>query len=264
MKQYLRERERTGRRARTTGILLTVGVHLLALGLLRNTGLDYIYPPLEEKSFVLDFQQDVEIEKPEEEPQPKGKEPQAEKVDKTAPVELVKKAESPHESTKPNKTPAVKQNNHGDVEVPAQKPNEEPKLDPRASFPGMAKKDTSVTAPHGAKTASNDSKEGQPDGNSKSGKVEGKPNAQVEGRSVLGVPAKPVYNVQDEGTVVVSISVDQYGNVTKATAGATGTTVNNPQLWQAAREAAFKTKFNLDADAPAEQQGKITYKFKLK
>ena len=66
------------------------------------------------------------------------------------------------------------------------------------------------------------------------------------------------------GKVVVDIWVDNYGNVTKAIAGAQGTTVTNQSLWAAARAAAMKAHFNQSADAPALQQGTITYIFKLK
>ena len=92
----------------------------------------------------------------------------------------------------------------------------------------------------------------------------GTPNAHVKGRSLVGVIAKPAYPVQKEGTVVVTIWVDNYGNVSKAQAGAPGTTTEDGSLWNAAREAALKTHFNVNADAPALQKGTITYIFKLK
>ena len=107
-------------------------------------------------------------------------------------------------------------------------------------------------------------KAGHPKGNTQVGKTEGAPNAHVKGRSVLGALPRPDYAVQDEGKVVVDIWVDNYGNVTKAVAGGQGTTVNNQTLWAAARSAAMKAHFNQSADAPALQQGTITYIFKLK
>ena len=60
MKEYLRERENRGRNASLTGIVLTLLVHFAALCLVSFTGLKYIYPPQEESSFVLDFQQEEE------------------------------------------------------------------------------------------------------------------------------------------------------------------------------------------------------------
>jgi TonB family protein len=127
----------------------------------------------------------------------------------------------------------------------------------------MSKKDSSL-APHGAKNPSAEFKAGQPKGNATVGKTEGTANARVKGRNVLGALPKPNGNGQDEGTVVVAIKVDQYGNVTEAKPGAQGTTVTNSTLWNAARAAAMKTHFNQSADAPVLQEGTITYIFKLK
>ena len=64
--------------------------------------------------------------------------------------------------------------------------------------------------------------------------------------------------------MVVQVKVDQYGTVTEAIAGAEGTTVTDKNLWAAARSAALKAHFNMDANAPAMQTGTITYIFKLK
>ena len=74
----------------------------------------------------------------------------------------------------------------------------------------------------------------------------------------------PEYSVQNAGTVVVRIMVDQYGTVTSAVPGARGTTVQDATLWEAARKAALKAKFNVSASAPAVQEGTITYVFTLR
>ena len=244
------------------GVIMTTVAHLCLLALVSFTGLDYIYPPPPESTFLLDFQE-------EEEPAPMiqehhGRQPQAEEVDKEKPVELVQKSESPVVSKKPNLTPATKPDDHGDVDVPTPVQKEEPKLDPRAAFPGMAKKDTTLTAPHAATEASDNFKAGQATGNTKTGKTDGKPNARVQGRNTVGQIPRPAYNIQESGTVVVSIWVDNYGNVTKAIPGADGTTVTDKTLWTAARNAAMDTHFNQSADAPAMQEGTITYIFNLK
>jgi TonB family protein len=178
-------------------------------------------------------------------------------------VELVQQAESPTVSDRPNTTPATKPDPHGDVEVPTPK-QEEPKLDPRASFPGMSTQDNTSTTPHSASEASEGFKAGQPDGNAQTGKTEGSANAHLQGRTVLGTLPKPSYSAQAEGRVVVQIKVNQYGEVTDAIPGIEGTTVTDKNLWNAARNAALKAHFNQKADAPAVQLGTITYIFKLK
>lgn len=90
------------------------------------------------------------------------------------------------------------------------------------------------------------------------------PNAHLQGRSIVGSLPRPMYNVQDSGTVVVTIWVDQYGNVTKAQPGSEGTTTKNKTLWSEARKAAMGAHFNQKASAPALQEGTITYIFSLK
>lgn len=260
MKQYLRERNERERNATMTGIVLTLAVHLCAVLLVSFSGIKYLYPPPPESTFLLDFEQEDEILQ-----QRHGREPRSEDVDREKPIELVQRSESPNTATSQNLTPAAKPDNFGDVETPEPERKEEPQLDPRAAFPGMAKKDTSLTAPHSAKESSDTYKAGQPAGNVNTGNTDSRPNAHLEGRMVdkAGLK-KPLYKAQEEGIVVVKIWVDQYGRVQKAVAGADGTTVTDKALWNAAKNAALETGFNMKADAPALQEGTITYIFKLK
>lgn len=245
-----------GKTSTLFGLLLTVAVHLAALLLVSFTGLDYLYPPPAETSFVMEFESEEEEN---------GEDPASENTDPESEVELVKKSESPYESrTAENRTPAVKENGYGDVEIPEVKQPEEPKLDPRASFPGMSRKDTTATSPHAASQSSGNSASGKVDGNVKVGSVEGRPNVHVEGRTCVGALPLPGYKEQKEGKVVVRVTVLPSGKVKEASAGAPGTTVTDSKLWAAARNAAMETRFNVKADAPAEQTGTITYIFKLK
>ncbi len=243
------------------GVVLTLVAHLCLLGILSFSGLTYIYPPPPESTFLLDFQEDEEV--PPMIQERHGRQPQAEEVEKEKPVELVQKSESPVVSKKPNLTPEAIPDDHGDVEVPSPEPKKE-EINKNALFPGMAKKDTTLTAPHAATEASDKFKAGQATGNTTTGKTDGKPNARLKGRNTVGQIPRPAYNVQESGTVVVSIWVDNYGNVTKAIPGADGTTVTDKTLWSAARNAAMDTHFNQSADAPAMQEGTITYIFNLK
>jgi len=262
MQPYQRTREKREKNANVTGILVTLGIHAAALVVLFTSGLTYLDPPPPERtSLLIEFEEEVPEVKP---VQTRiGRQPQAEEVDRTKDVELVRKAEAPTVNDRPNVTPATKPDTHGDVDVPTPKV-EEPKLDPRASFPGMSQKESSATTPHSASEATEGFKAGQPDGNTREGKTEGSANAHVKGRNVVGSLPRPTYASQTEGTVVVQVKVDQYGNVTEAIPGAEGTTVTDKTLWNAARNAAMKAHFNMDAHAPAMQSGTITYIFKLK
>lgn len=262
MQPYQRTREDREKKANVSGILLTLGVHALGLVILLTSGLKYLDPPPPERtSLLIEFEEETAQEKPVQ--TSIGREPQAEEVDVTKPVDLVQQSESPYKNDRPNTTPATRPDPHGDVDVPTP-PVEEPKLDPRATFPGMSNNDSNATTPHGANEPSEGFKPGQPDGNTKEGKTEGTPNAHVKGRNVVGSLPRPSYGTQAEGIVVVQVKVDQYGNVTEAIAGAEGTTVADKTLWNAARQAALKAHFNMDANAPAVQVGTITYIFKLK
>lgn len=82
------------------------------------------------------------------------------------------------------------------------------------------------------------------------------------GRSALTLPL-PYYPGNEEGVVVVQVTVDKNGTVTKAVSGFRGSTTLLPDLLAAAQKAAMLAKFNLDASAPAFQQGTITYRFVL-
>jgi len=84
----------------------------------------------------------------------------------------------------------------------------------------------------------------------------------LSGRSARSLP-KPVYPGDDEGLVVVKVTVDKNGNVTAAEPGARGTTIMDQRFWSEARQAALKAKFNIDENAPAFQQGTISYRFRL-
>lgn len=83
----------------------------------------------------------------------------------------------------------------------------------------------------------------------------------LAGRSLVGSLPVPQYDEQQEGRVVINITVDEAGHVTSASLRATNSTTNNSRLIAAAREAALKARFT-----PSEsfvQSGTITYIFKL-
>jgi TonB family protein len=108
--------------------------------------------------------------------------------------------------------------------------------------------------------------EGSPAGNSTTGAVTGTGgygDFDLNGRSIGegGLP-RPVYNVQEEGRVVVSITVNPAGAVIATGINRLTNTVN-PALRKAAEEAAKKARFNV-VDGVNNQTGTITYYFNLK
>jgi len=87
-------------------------------------------------------------------------------------------------------------------------------------------------------------------------------NYSLGNRRPLDTP-KPLYDCDEEGRVVVSIEVDQNGNVISAKAGVKGSTTSAPCLLQRAKEAALKTTWQADVTAPNKQIGSIIYNFSL-
>lgn len=83
------------------------------------------------------------------------------------------------------------------------------------------------------------------------------------GRGVQSLP-KPDYTYQEEGKVVVEVSVDRTGKVIQAIPGSKGSTTLNEYLLKVAKEAALKARFDSKSDAPAVQKGTITYNFVLR
>ena len=84
----------------------------------------------------------------------------------------------------------------------------------------------------------------------------------LNGRKALSKPA-PKYTCNEEGTVVVEVTVDQNGKTVGATAGIKGTTNKASCLLEQAKIAALNTKWSPDDKAAAKQIGKIIYNFNL-
>lgn len=171
----------------------------------------------------------------------------------------------PKQNPKPQPTPKTETK---PVVKPEPVPEPTPKVDPRALFPGKG-------------TGSNQSGQGGNEGITGNpgdqGKPTGDPNAtgytgtggsgggisfDLGGRSKKLLP-RPSTNFSEEGTVVVTIYVDRFGSVTRAIAGAKGTTTASTRLRQLAEQAAKQAKFSAKEDAPEEQKGTITYIFEL-
>ncbi len=95
-----------------------------------------------------------------------------------------------------------------------------------------------------------------------SGRGNGAGNYQLSGRKALSKP-NPKYICNEQGIVVVQISVNNAGQVTEVVAGIKGSTNTAKCLTEQAKIAALNTKFDANNDAPEKQVGKIIYNFKL-
>ena len=258
-RQYIRERDRQSKVSRTTGVVLTVSVHACLIACCFFSGFTYLDPPPPEKEQILIEFEEVEIKKPKQ--TWRGTSPRAEVPSKE--INLVQQSQAQNLGTKTNEAPEATIGNQGDIEVP-EPPREKP-IDRRALFAAADNKTEKDTlAAQTAREVTDALKAGHALGNTETGETRGEPKAKLAGRTLNGTLPRPSFGVQAEGTVVVDIWVDNYGQVQKAVAGAEGTNVTDKTLWQAARKAALGAHFNMSADAPALQKGTITYIFKLK
>ena len=174
-----------------------------------------------------------------------------------------------NQSTRPTPQPDSREsqlNDVGDVETPAPPPT----IDNRALFQSTSKGEEDANNPNNVSENSlfpgvGSADEATRNANTPIGPDHRQPvTANLSGRSVIGSLPLPAYNSQNQGRVVVEITVNQNGEVTKATAVGRGSTVQDNKLWSAAVEAAKKAKFNVKKDAPIFQTGTITYVFSLK
>ena len=247
------------------GILGTILFHGLLLVAFLFMGLTYQIPPPPEEGISINFGfsdeglGEIEPESTEETTEIVEEEVIEQQIESTE--EIVTQSET--------ETPAVEKTEEKEKVVKKEEPKEEvieeekPEVNKKALYPGKKKNENQS--------------EGEKGGEGNQGVVDGDPNSdvyvgggigedgtayQLGGRKVE-FKAKPIYNLQVEGKVVVAITVDRLGNVINATPGIKGSTTLNKQLLQRAKTAALKTKFDPKQTAPKNQQGKIIYYFSL-
>jgi len=132
---------------------------------------------------------------------------------------------------------------------------------------GLNKSDGEVQGGEGDDNRAGD--KGQPDGDPYATSYYGSPGSGsgtggygLNGRSLVG-KGKVQQDCNEEGTVVVKITVDRNGKVIDAIPGMKGTTNNDPCLLEPAKKTAFMHKWNLDSKAPSQQIGFVVVNFKL-
>lgn len=210
-------------------------------------------------------------------PSPQSEEEFATQDVEEAPIVKENKSDKPKKPTEPKVNKPV---------TTPKKPVEEPrKSDPRSLYPG---KTTSSTSQGTAKSGSGDQGDPFGDPNSryagKGGMGGGQGNGNgtgtgdgegpgigtgkgggvsfsLNGRKWNKPPPLPKDNTQKTGKVVVDITVDNKGTVINAIPGGRGSTTTDSYLFQLAKEAAMKAKFDENPEANEIQKGTITFVF---
>lgn len=210
-------------------------------------------------------------------PEPVQPEPEVEQpmITQTDEPSIQVKEEKPKQE-KPKVEKPKKETPKKPVEKPAEKPKEKTEAEKRAEAEKAAAEAAAnkIAGAFGkgsqmgskGNAASGSGVQGSTQGNASDGNthgVGGYGTFDLNGRSLGpgGLPV-PVYNVQDEGRVVITIVVNPAGQVISTSINKRTNTVN-PALRKAAEEAARKARFN-SVDGVNNQSGTITYYFKLK
>ncbi len=108
-----------------------------------------------------------------------------------------------------------------------------------------------------AKSSASAKSQGSPNGNSTTGKLSGAPGHSLSGRTLesWGHPRSTV-----EGTVIVRVTVNEEGKVTKASY--LGGTCSNATTRQNCVNESLKSRFSVSKNGAKVQQGVITWRFK--
>ena len=250
---------------RTKGILGSIFLHVIILTALCFLGLKSQDPPPKEEGISINF---GFMEDGSENIQPEQQEEQINEINEEKIVDITENkndivTQSEEETPILKEKVEINQPVEKETEEDIIEKKEEPTINKKALYPGKKPKNNNSNG-----ITQNKLNQGMIEGeeninNYKGGGIGQDGNAyQLGGRNVA-IKAKPEYNIQVEGKVVVIITVDRMGNVINAITGAKGSTTLNKRLLEQAKLAALKTKFESKPTAPLKQQGKIIYSFRL-
>ncbi len=262
----------TNKKNKIKGIFGTILFHLLVLLVIIFFGLSTPLPLPGEEGVEVNLgtsdqgtgriQHEEPTPKKQETPPPTPPQQEEQKEDiitqkaEEAPVIEENKEEKKVEEEKPVEQPPQKVE-----EKPLEKP-EQPKVDPRAIYKGKSTDGTGQNEGETGQPGDQGKPHGDPDVNNHDG-LGGAGNGisySLGGRGAKHLP-KPSYISQEQGKIIVTIWVNKEGKVVKAVAGAKGTNIADLRLSKLTKEAALRSIFNPDPNAPDVQKGSITYNF---
>ncbi len=243
------------------GIIGTILFHTLLLIAFLFMGLTYQIPPPPEEGISINFGYvDEGVTEAEPEDKSETPEPVQEEI-----VEEQSSAEEEVVTQETEEAPIVEKTEQKKSEPEPEKKEvieeKKPEVNKKALYTGK-KKNKETDEGNTNESGNQGAIDGDPNAYEGGGIGEGGTSYQLGGRKAE-FKAKPIYNIQIEGKVVVAITVDRLGNVIYANPGAKGSTTLNKELFQRAKTAALKTKFEPKPSAPTKQQGTIIYHFSL-
>lgn len=265
---------------RTKGILSAIVIHGVAILLLLIFGLTTPLPLPAEQGILINFGNsddgagaiEPKVEQEASIPQTSGSvkseeiSPLTQDTEEAPTLPQKKDQNTKKETTSKKETSKTETNtNKSQAETQTEKQREANK---KALFPGQKTDGGTTGEGETGKAGNQGGEEGSVDSQSRIGSTGGGGDAErgiianLNGRSPLRLP-QPEYPNQKSGKVVVQVTVDKQGNVTKATPGIKGSTTLDSDLLKAAEKAALSAKFDVNANAPAYQIGTITYVFRL-
>ncbi len=178
----------------------------------------------------------------------------------------------PVPQSQPEPAPVITQDIEETVSIDEEKPVEEQQPEPETTqldnlWTSAVNKGQNASDTIGSSAV----KKGSPTATSTIGAVSGSPGYgeyDLGGRGLVGYLPRPDYSgTNDEGIIVIEITVDAQGNVISAGAkldGSTGSVYTNKTLRERAESAARKAKFAVKSDGKENQTGTITYRFNQK
>ena len=255
----------TEEKNKTKGLITTVLIHALLLILFAFFGMSYTIPPPEEEGITINLGF-VDAGSGEVQSSTTETVEQEEVVEEVEP-EVVEATEAQEEYIEQSVEESAAITEKKEEKVVEEKKEEVPEPDKKMSAAINKWKNKKDTKPEGDGTTDQAGDQGAVNGdpNSKSYVGGGNGNGtqwSLGDRGMISTP-KIEDKSQKEGKVVVDIIVDKVGNVLRASPGARGSTTTDPTLYKKAKEAALKTKFSTDPNAPEEQKGTMTFIFIL-
>ncbi len=192
-------------------------------------------------------------------------------VNQKTPPLVTQKTESPHrvkekpKETEPKKSGPSKENDK-QVEKPKAKDKKAEAQETKSKNTNEQKATASnatnnrVKNAFGSGNGNGGGQQGSAGGNSNQGVLAGKPGIAGLVGYTLDYWAKPVPNSKWSGRVVVRVTVNPRGQVTKANAvSATGDLASHPEVRRACEQAALKSSFSVPKNTMTEGIGTVTY-----